>query len=76
MNNQKETVLTVIAEGQDGKLRGVNVWNDFLNEVVEQNTTEGLIDYTDTEKVQDDLRYGIDQFQRALRAIEIAYPEN
>ena len=76
MKNSPENVTKIIAQTQDGKsIKQDNAWNNFLREIIERNT-EGYdpLQYVNYENVKNDLRYGIDQFKRALSAIEEELP--
>ncbi len=70
-----QQVITAISESQDGgKLDPRDVYSQFLRQLIVNNTVANVVEIdageVDTEELASNLRYSIDQFQRALKAVE------
>ncbi len=70
-----QQVFSAVKETQDNKtLRSNDAYGLFLLTLIRENTEKntGSLDAgeVDTEELASNLRYGIDQFQRALNAVE------
>lgn len=71
----KRHVVNVIASTQDGKsLSTTDEFSGFLNELIDKNeNADGeMVDVSD---LTDNLRYAIQQFKKALSALEEKFPE-
>lgn len=69
-----QQVSAAVKESQDGKTLGGDEYSTLLVALLKNNTEtqEGAIDRgeTDTENLATDLKYAIDQFTKALHAVE------